>query len=247
MIELNKISYSVTEKFSFRSKSKNILSNISLKINHGDIVGIIGESGAGKTTLAKIVAGVVDPTSGDIIRSGVKENNIQILFQNNFELINPLRKVESILNDAQYLSNNEAGINYYLEKVGLPISIIEKFGNQLSGGERQRIALARILMVSPKLLVLDEPFSAQDPESQLELVKLFQFLNTDMDLTILCVSHDLNIMSNFPTKLGVMQRGSIIEFGDTKDLVNNPKHKYTEFLFRAIKFELKIGDFNITK
>jgi ABC-type dipeptide/oligopeptide/nickel transport system ATPase subunit len=247
MIELNKISYSVTDKFLFDKKSDNILSNISMKINHGDIIGIIGESGAGKTTLAKIVAGVVNPTSGDIIRSGIKENDIQILFQNNFELINPLRRIESILNDAKYLSNNAEEINYYLKKIGLSNSILQKFGNQLSGGERQRIALARILMVSPKLLVLDEPFSAQDPESQLELVKLFQFLNTDMDLTILCVSHDLNIMSNFPTKLGVMQRGNIVEFGDTKDLVNNPKHKYTEFLFRAIKFELTIGDFNITK
>lgn len=245
MIELNKISYSVTDKILLK-KTNHLLSNISFKINHGDIVGIIGESGAGKTTLAKIVAGVITPTSGNIIRNEIKKNDVQILFQNNFELINPLRKVESILNDAIYTSNKRKQINYYLKKVGLQNFILEKYGYQLSGGERQRIALARILMVSPKLLILDEPFSAQDTNSQLELVKLFQLLNTDMDLTILCVSHDLNIMSNFPNKLGVMKGGSLIEFGETIDLVNNPKHKYTEFLFKAIKFELKIEDFNIT-
>ncbi len=235
MVEINNISYSIN--------NKNILDSISLNIKDGQIVGLIGESGAGKTTLAKIVAGVLEPSSGKIILNKKKQTDVQILFQNSLELINPLRKVSSILEDAEYIIKENEAVEFALKKVGLEKSITSKFGYQLSGGERQRVALARILMVSPKLLILDEPFSAQDPSSQANLVSLFNKLNRDLGITILCVSHDLNIMSSFSDKLGVMKNGKLIEFGDASDISNNPKMSYTKFLFKANKYQLEINDF----
>ncbi len=238
MLELKNISYSINNKI--------ILNNISLNILEGEIVGLIGESGAGKTTLSKIVAGVVTSSSGMVLLNGIAPSDVQILFQNSLELINPQRKVSSILEDAISISKNKNNINLFIENVGLDKSISNKFGYQLSGGERQRIALARILIVSPKLLILDEPFSAQDSTSQSDLVALFQKLNSNLGITILCVSHDLNIMSNFPSKLGVMKDGELIEFGETSEVVNNPKYEYTKFLFKANNFQLSIDDFNTT-
>ena len=238
MLELKNISYSINDKI--------ILNNISLNILEGEIVGLIGESGAGKTTLSKIVANVLTPTSGIVLQNDLRPTDVQILFQNNLELINPLRKVSSILDDAKSISNNKNDLNLFIKDVGLEESIIDKYGYQLSGGERQRIALAKILIVSPKLLILDEPFSAQDSTSQSDLVALFQKLNSNLGITILCVSHDLNIMSNFPSKLGVMKDGKLIEFGKTSEVVNNPKHDYTKFLFKANNFQLGINDFNTT-
>ena len=243
MVELQNISYSVKDKNLLKNKRKQILSNNSLNISEGDIVGLIGESGAGKTTLAKIIAGVLQPTSGKLQFNSIGENEIQILFQNNLELINPFRNVGSILNDVMSISGNKNNINSFLNKVKLTESILEKYGHQLSGGERQRIALVQLLMVSPKLLILDEPFSAQDSDSQEDLVQLFQKLNKELNITILCISHDLNIMSYFPNKLGVMKNGTIIEFGETKIIVESPKEKYTEFLFKAKEFQLTIDDF----
>ncbi|MDA3859882.1 MAG: ATP-binding cassette domain-containing protein [Melioribacteraceae bacterium] len=244
MVDLQNISYSVTDEKLFKNKSKQLLSNISISFNRGDIVGLIGESGAGKTTLAKIVAGVLEPTSGQMILNKITPKDVQILFQNSLDLINPLRKVISVLKDSKSISNMEVNIISFVKKVGLTESILDKFGYQLSGGERQRIALARLLLTFPKLLILDEPFSAQDSNSQTDLVKLFKKLNRELDITILCVSHDLNIMSSFPNKLGVMKNGSIIELGETRDVVSTPKHQYTKFLFKSLSFQLKIDDFN---
>ncbi|MBU0475979.1 MAG: ATP-binding cassette domain-containing protein [Bacteroidetes bacterium] len=236
MIELENVSYSL--------RDINILSKISLNINKGDIFGLIGESGAGKTTIAKIIAGVLQPTSGLIKLSNIKLSDIQLLFQNNFELVNPHRKVRSILNDVLSFKNKKLDINEFLQMVGLNNSILSKHAYQLSGGERQRIALVKLLIVSPKVLILDEPFSAQDTDSQIELVNLFKYLNSELNITIFCVSHDLNIMSHFPNKLSVIKNGIIVEQGETEDIVANAKADYTKFLFTAAKYKLSIKDFN---
>jgi len=243
MIVLEKISYSVEDKNIFSKKSKSILDNISFEIKMGEIVGLIGESGAGKTTLAKVVSGVLQKSSGTIKFNSIEQDEIQILFQNSLELINPLRKIRNILDDS-LLQNSTQDISYFLDQVNLPYNILDKFGYQISGGERQRIGLARILIASPKLLILDEPFSAQDPNSQQDFVNLFERLNKELGLTILCVSHELNIMSSFPHKLGVMKNGELVEFGLTSEVVNNAKHDYTKFLFRAKDFALTLDDFH---
>lgn len=236
MIEFENISYTINDK--------NILSEISFVVNKGDIFGLIGESGAGKTTIAKIIAGVLLPTSGIIKLSNIGLSDIQILFQNSFEIINPNRKVKNILNDVLNFKDSKLDVADFLKMVGLTNTILEKHAYQLSGGERQRIALAKLLIISPKVLILDEPFSAQDSDSQIELVSLFKRLNTDLDITIFCVSHDLNIMSHFPNKLAVIKDGVIVEQGERKDVVLNPKADYTKFLFEASKYHLSILDFH---
>lgn len=242
MIELNKISYA-TSNHSIFSKNKNsILFDISFSIEQGDIFGIIGESGAGKTTLGKIVAGILKASSGVINYNSVSLDEIQILFQNSTELINPNRKVKSLLTDTT--NGDEGAINNLIEKVKLDKSILGKYSFQLSGGERQRIALARILATSPKFLIIDEPFSAQDFDSQINLMKLFNELNRNTGLTILCISHDLEIMKKFTNKLIVMKDGKIVENDLTNEVINNPKHKYTKFLFKSTTFKLKIEDFD---
>jgi len=245
MIELSKIFYSPSDNILFPKKNKFILSDISFKIGNGEILGIIGESGAGKTTLGKIVAGIIKASSGSLKYNSVKLNEIQILFQNSSELINPYRKVESLLADTT--KGDQEKINNLIENVKLDDSVLNKYAFQLSGGERQRIALARILATNPKLLVIDEPFSAQDYDSQLNLMELFLELNRESNLTILCISHDLEIMKKFPTKLSVMKDGKIIETGLTSEIGKSPKHKYTRFLFKASNYKLTTEDFNNIK
>jgi len=241
MIELNNIYYSVSNNLIFSKNNKFILSDISFTIEHGDILGIIGESGAGKTTLAKMVIGILKASSGVINYNSISLNDIQILFQNSTDLINPYRKVESLLADTT--NGDKEIIGELIGKVKLNKSILGKYAFQLSGGERQRIALARILATNPKLLIIDEPFSAQDFESQVNLMELFKKLNSKSDLTILCISHDLEIMKKFPNKLIVMKDGKIVENGLTNEVVKSPQHQYTKFLFKAADYKLTSEDF----
>ena len=241
MIELNNIYYSVSNNLIFSKNNKFILSDISFTIEHGDILGIIGESGAGKTTLAKMVIGILKASSGVINYNSISLNDIQILFQNSTDLINPYRKVESLLADTT--NGDKEIIGELIGKVKLNKSILGKYAFQLSGGERQRIALARILATNPKLLIIDEPFSAQDFESQVNLMELFNELNSKSDLTILCISHDLEIMKKFPNKLIVMKDGKIVENGLTNEVVKSPQHQYTKFLFKAADYKLTSEDF----
>ena len=115
-------------------------------------------------------------------------------------------------------------------------------GYELSGGEQQRAALARLLAVNPKLLILDEPFSAQDIESQLNLVNLFKKINKEFNITILCISHDLNILRKLVNRVLIIKEGEIVESGKTEEILKNPSHSYTKFLLRAESYELKYDE-----
>jgi len=258
MLNLTNINYSAYSDSIFGKGEYNpILKDVSLQLNEGEIVGIVGESGAGKTTLAKIISGIVKPDSGEIVFEGkttkdiFDEVKIQILFQNSIELINPFRKVENILNEVvrKYsLTNSKDKIIEMIELVGLRSDILTKVGSNLSGGERQRIGLIRLLAANPTLLIVDEPFSAQDIESQINLLKLLQKLNKDSGLSIVCISHDIQIISKFTDKLFVLKDGQIIEEGITSEILTSPKHSYTKFLLKARDFELTYSNFtNLNK
>jgi ABC-type dipeptide/oligopeptide/nickel transport system ATPase subunit len=241
LLKVENISYSVTVKDETK-KQFDILKNVSFEVENGEILGICGESGGGKSTLAKVIAGLIKPDNGKIILNSKlnsrKSSPIQILFQNHGEVLNPFRKISSVIDevlvinriDKKYIEKERGKI---LDSVGFPKELYDRRGFQLSGGEQQRAALARLLATNPDLLILDEPFSAQDVESQLKLVKLFKALNTEFKITIICISHDLRILKNLANRVIILKDGEIVETGLTKEVFNNPKKKYTEFLLSA--------------
>ncbi|HEY6435819.1 MAG TPA: ATP-binding cassette domain-containing protein [Ignavibacteriaceae bacterium] len=246
LLKVENISYSVIVKEDSK-KPFDILKNVSFEVQAGEIIGIAGESGGGKSTLAKVIAGLIRPDSGKIIlnskSNNKKSNPIQILFQNHGEVLNPFRKVSNVIDEVLIINridkkNIENQRENILSSVGFPKELYTRRGFQLSGGEQQRAALARLLAASPVLLILDEPFSAQDVESQLNLVKLFKKLNKEFKLTMICISHDLKILRNLANQIIIIKDGELVESGETKEVFNNPKKDYTKFLLSAEALDL---------
>jgi ABC-type dipeptide/oligopeptide/nickel transport system ATPase subunit len=246
LLKVENISYSVIVKEEAK-KQFNILKNVSFEVERGEILGICGESGGGKSTLAKVISGLIKPDSGKIILNSElgkrKSSPIQILFQNHGEVLNPFRKIQKVIDEALKISGvDESKLLNEMEKVlssvGFPEELYYRRGMELSGGEQQRAALARLLAVKPVLLILDEPFSAQDVESQLNLVKLFKQLNNEFNLTMICISHDLRIIRNLANKVIVLKDGEIVESGITSEVFINPQKDYTKFLLSAEALDL---------
>ena len=255
LLKVENISYSVEVK----DKSENqfdILKNISFEIQAGEIIGICGESGGGKSTLAKVIAGLIKPDSGKIILNSSskakKSSPIQILFQNHGEVLNPYRKISTVIDEVLTINgiekkNIEGERENILSSVGFPDELFNRRGFQLSGGEQQRAALARLLATKPLLLILDEPFSAQDVESQLNLVRLFKYLNKDFGLTMICISHDLRILRNLASRIIILKDGELVESGNTKEVLNNPQRDYTKFLLSAESLDLSYEELKSAK
>jgi len=246
LLKVENISYSVEVKEETK-KQFDILKNVSFEVESGEIIGICGESGGGKSTLAKVIVGLIKPDSGKITLNSKSNNKksspIQILFQNHGETLNPFRKVQSIIDEALIINgveknNLENEKDPVLASVGFPKELYQRRGFELSGGEQQRAALARLLAVKPLLLILDEPFSAQDVESQLNLVKLFKRLNKEFNLTMICISHDLNILRNLANRVIILRDGEIVESGKTSEVFSNPQKSYTKFLLSAEALDL---------
>ncbi|HKI77375.1 MAG TPA: ATP-binding cassette domain-containing protein [Ignavibacteriaceae bacterium] len=259
ILEINNLNYSVKSHRLLGSESdKIILRDVSLSVNERDIIGITGESGSGKTTLAKLIAGVNVPTSGKVYLKfsenwkNFRTNPVQILFQNNNEILNPYRKVEDIVKESFLIRNNKKdNVEIELEKIfssiGLDNRIIKRKGFELSGGEQQRAALARILAARPELLILDEPFSAQDVESQLNLLNLLKKINKEFGLTMICVAHNLKILRKLADRIFVMYNGEIVESGKTKEIFETPKNDYTKFLLRCENYDLKYEELKFSQ
>ena len=243
---------------------KPILEDINFSLNKNDIVGITGESGSGKTTLAKIIAGIISSTQGQIIFTGnyqnkknkhskkafkvFRPNPVQILFQNNGEILNPLREIDKILMEAVKIAHNGKKLHQQMEEifrsVNFPEHLWKRKGYELSGGEQQRAALARILAVNPELLILDEPFSAQDPESQLNLLNLFLALNKKYNVSMICIAHNLRILLKMCNKIIILYKGRIIEQGNTDEIFNSPNHPYTKYLLKSENYDLSYEQLN---
>ncbi len=250
LLKVENIFYSVIVKEETKKKF-DILKNVSFVVESGEILGICGESGGGKSTLAKVIAGVIQPIDGKVILDNKVNNKtsspIQILFQNHGEVLNPYRKISSIVDEAlainrvhkKYIKHERENV---LSSVGFPKNLYERRGYQLSGGEQQRAALARLLATNPALLILDEPFSAQDAESQLKLVNLFKKLNLEFKLTMICISHDLRILRNLANRVIILKEGKVLESGNTIKVFNNPQKDYTRFLLSAEALDLSYAE-----
>lgn len=247
ILKVENISYNATSNEVF-GQDKRILSSISFELYEREILGIAGESGSGKTTLAKILAGINQPNKGKLDYnfpkdwSNLKTKPVQILFQNSSEIINPIRRVGEIIEEAVKIKFGQHSKSYELmtealKYAGLDESFIDRKGYELSGGEQQRVALARIISVEPEILILDEPFSAQDVESQLNFVKLIKSISKEKKITNVIVSHDLNLLKLLCSRIIILSEGKIVEIGETGKIFSSPQSELTKQLIKASELE----------
>jgi len=223
--------------------------DVSLTINQGDIYGIAGESGSGKTTVAKMILGLTEPNNGEIKLFGRSINEfkgtsefrklIQIVYQNPGSSLNPRRTVADQLSVPLKFSGYASSqiknrIYELLNLVDLPQNYAGMYPHELSGGQKQRVAIARALSVNPKILVLDEPTSALDVLVQSTVIDLLNRLRKEFDLTYIFISHDLSLMRNFCNRVAIMFRGNIVETGNVTKIFEHPSHAYTRALLSAI-------------
>jgi oligopeptide/dipeptide ABC transporter ATP-binding protein len=224
---------------------------ISFAIEPGRTLGVVGESGCGKTTTAKLVLGLEEPSAGHMRFEGrdlqaldaagrrAYRKSVQAVFQDPFASLNPRLRVGQII--AEPLVTNETLDNgevrkrvvRLLDQVGLPERSADLFPHEFSGGQRQRIAIARALSLSPKLIVLDEPVSALDVSIRAQILNLLRDLQDDLGLSYLFIAHDLAAVAHMSHTIAVMYLGKIVESGDAQSLATQPKHPYTEALFSA--------------
>src|SRR5262252_6327168 len=224
---------------------------VSFVIPTGKTLGLVGESGCGKTTTAKLVLRLEEPTGGAIRFEGqdlhqlggarlrAYRRSVQAVFQDPFASLNPRMRVRSIIveplvtNEAVDTGEIKRRAQRLLELVGLPDRSADLFPHEFSGGQRQRIAIARALALSPKLIVLDEPVSALDVSIRAQILNLLRDLQAQLGLSYLFIAHDLAAVAHMSHTIVVMYLGKIVESGEAQTLVRTPKHPYTEALFSA--------------
>lgn len=239
---------------SFRIEGKNCeaLSNINLDIYENEILGLVGESGCGKSLVAKSILRLVEPTKGEVLFRGIdlgllsrKElkkmrRKMQIVFQDPYASLNPRMTVRDIVGEAldiHKLAKGEAReerIGELLELVGLSADYRGHFPHEFSGGQRQRIGIARVLAVEPEFIICDEPISALDVSIQAQVVNLLKALQKKMKLTYLFIAHDLSMIKYISTRVAVMYLGNLVELSDSEALYQNPLHPYTQALLSSI-------------
>lgn len=229
--------------FGGRRNSFQAVRDVNLTLRQDEIFGLAGESGSGKTTVARIIMGLTRPTSGrvaiDLPAPGRGRRLTQIVYQNPGTSLNPKRTVRQTLTlplkaigmDA---ATREARMRELLALVRLPDVYLSKYPHELSGGQKQRVAIARALAAEPRILILDEPTAALDVSVQKTVIELLLHLRAELGLTYLMISHDLSLMRNFCSRLAIMLRGEIVEQGPTPAVFADPKHPYTRALIAAI-------------
>jgi ABC-type oligopeptide transport system ATPase subunit len=250
----------VTKKHLFTGKIKEkyvAVKGAAFDIEEGKTVGIVGESGSGKTTIGEIVGGLQKPTYGSVLYYGknIKElsdeeyqgyrKSVQFIFQDSKGSMDPNYKISDILsmplittNIAKNKIEAEKLIDEMLLKVGLDLSIKNKYPGEVSGGQCQRAAIARALLVAPKLIICDEPVSALDVSIQAQILNLLKELQRELNISYIFISHDIGVVNYMSDTILVMQNGNIVERGEAKEVLLHPKEKYTKTLIESAFLEV---------